>query len=119
MAPELRDRTRGGLKGIISDGVLRDVHITPLQRGWITVVSPPIAASNIGAARGQRMGPNRREKDHLRTIATHTDHNGQICEHPIGSLTRFSGHLFWAMIAQGRSLRDACTEAAGVPAPSS
>ena len=32
------------------------------------------------------------------------------------SLTRFSGHLFWAMIARGGSLRDACTEAAGVPA---
>ena len=33
-----------------------------------------------------------------------------------GSLTRYSGHLIWAMIRPG-GVRYACTEVAGVPAP--
>lgn len=81
MALELRDRTRGGLKGIISDGVLRDKHITPLQRGWVSVVSPPHASSNPGPSRGTRMGPGRRERDHLRRVVAHRDANDVRCEH--------------------------------------
>jgi hypothetical protein len=83
MALELRDRTGGGLKGVIADGVLHDMHITPLQRGWLTVVSPPTAASNPGSKDGIRRGPGRKEKDQYRMTATHHDANGLVCEHPI------------------------------------
>ena len=49
---------------------------------------------------------------HIRRVPDHHYHQIVTDE---GSLTRYSGHLIWAMIRLG-GVRYACTEAAGVPA---
>jgi hypothetical protein len=81
IANELAKLSRGGMKGIIIDSVIRGERITRLARNGITVVNYPHAQRNPLAKEGVRRGDGRTDKSYLRDIATHHDHNGLPCEH--------------------------------------
>jgi len=101
MAKDLSRATARGMKGIVVDSVIRCRAVSDLERNWVTVVNNPVAASNPSAKTGQRRGPGRREKGYLRTVATHADSNGVVCEHgvyfyggvPVEGITGQDGRL--------------------------
>ena len=74
------------MKGLLVDSVLRGNAVTALQRQGITVVNYPHAQSNPDGGGGKRLNATRREKSHLRTIATHQLRSGHTCNHPIYAL---------------------------------
>lgn len=90
VAPELHELAQGGMKGIIADSIIRGQNVVELQRKGITVVNYPHADSNpagrskkSGNGVNPRKNAQRKEKSHLRTVATHKTPNGNECQHPL------------------------------------
>jgi hypothetical protein len=79
--PRQKDISEGGIKGLLVDSVERGNDIIDLQRLGITVVNYPHAASNPDGGSGNRLNDTRKEKNHLRRVATHLNDEGLTCEH--------------------------------------
>jgi hypothetical protein len=83
IAPVIRDLSRGGMRGVLSDSALRGQAIIDLQRQWLTVVNFPHALENPNRDTKGRLADTRVEKSHLRGVYTHEDANGLPCEHAL------------------------------------
>lgn len=81
--PRQKDISEGGIKGLLVDSVARGNDIIDLQRQGITVVNYPHAASNPDGGSGNRLNDTRKEKNHLRRVATHLNDSELNCEHYI------------------------------------
>lgn len=80
--PELLRLSKGGIRGLLVDSAVRGNAVTNLHRQGIRVINYPHALSNPGG-RDNRLHPDRVEKSLLLHTATHINHLGQPCEHPI------------------------------------
>lgn len=83
IAPMIRHLTGGHAQGILVDSVIRGQDVVSLERGGLTVVNYPHAASNPDGGPGRRLNATRVEKSHLRTILTHGATTTEICAHRI------------------------------------
>jgi hypothetical protein len=83
MAKQFLQRSLGGVKGIIVDGVLQGENVTKLQRSWITVVNYTTAKSNPNRAKDGNHGPDRVEKSHHAVTHSHTNNKGHACKHAL------------------------------------
>jgi len=86
MLLRLRKAAGNGMRGVAYDGALSGVHIDPLMRAGLLVVSPVKAESNPDDV---QKGPSRVEKSNVITGITLDDTDG-TCEHnlyAIGGLT--------------------------------
>jgi hypothetical protein len=80
--PELLRLSKGGIRGLLVDSAVRGYAVTALHRQGIRVVNYPHAQSNPDG-KDARLNPKRVEKSQLRCTATHINHLGETCEHPI------------------------------------
>lgn len=105
MAPDLRDRSNGGMKGILWDSAVRGLALVALQyEERLVVVNFPHAESNPDRQSKGRLNKNRVEKSHLRTVAEHKDSEGKPCRHLIyavgGALAELAEHSdgTWSLV---------------------
>lgn len=70
-----------GLRGAISDSVLRGLHIEQLYKAGLVTVNYPVAASNPNRDTGGRNAPGRVERESFIRVHRHTLSNGTVCEH--------------------------------------
>jgi hypothetical protein len=81
--PGLLDLSQGGIRGLLVDSAVRGNAVTTLHRAGIRVINYPHAASNPEGGKDNRLNATRVEKSKLRWIATHTNHLGVPCDHPV------------------------------------
>jgi len=79
MLLRLREAAGQGMRGVVYDGALSGMHIDPLMRAGLLVVSPVKALSNPD---NERKGGRRVEKSHVITGITLDDTDGR-CEHDL------------------------------------
>lgn len=101
IAPAIRALSGDSVQGILVDSAIRGRDVVTLERGHLTVVNWPHAASNPDGGPGKRNGRGRVEKSHLRTVLTHGEKAHHLCAHRI--------------YAVGGVLAELTTDAAGDP----
>ncbi len=75
-----------GMRGVIADGVLRDVHITELSADNLHTINHTAAARNPQRKTKGTHNSSRVEKRHKVTVFRHTRVNGRTCEHHIWAI---------------------------------
>jgi hypothetical protein len=72
-----------GLRGLVVDSIIRGNRLVDLAERGVHVTNYPHAQSNPNRSTEQRMAPDRVEKSHKITSATHERRNGRPCKHDI------------------------------------
>lgn len=75
-----------GMRGVIVDGVLRDVHVTELSADNLHTINKTAAARNPDRKTKGTHNSSRVEKRHKVTVHRHTRPSGRPCEHHIWAI---------------------------------
>ncbi|MCB0921314.1 MAG: hypothetical protein KDC08_05815 [Actinobacteria bacterium] len=75
-----------GMRGVIVDGVLRDLHITELSADNLHTINLPAAKTNTDRKTKGTRNSSRVEKRHKVTVHRHTRSSGRTCEHHIWAI---------------------------------
>lgn len=72
-----------GLRGLVVDSVIRGHRVLDLAERGVHVVNYPHAQANPNRAGNKRLAPDRIEKSHKITTASHLRPNGRPCKHDL------------------------------------